>query len=420
MITNICLLLEALSIALCLHYLYDEKFKLDIKTLSYLSIYMIIMTTINYYSLPKTYTMIIYPVIFLYCGMRFGFKMRELIINTVLYMVIVSGNQLIATWLCYFVSGVRSFSDLGLVIVNGIAFLIVLLVLPKCKLNKISTYLQDEGRIYIISLCISIIVAGYCVTQYKRIDSTGLFQSILMFISILFIFFLIVQIGKYKVKSKEVETELKIQKLYADSFQGLIENIRMKQHEFDNHINTIYSQHFMYDTYEDLVNAQREYCQAIREENHYNKLLNVGNPAILGFVYFKILELEKCDIKIGYKISIQEFNIGVPTYKIIEVLGNLIKNAVEALTQREDRRFFIMIIEKDNKFDIEVRNISDNIPFEKLDKFFNKGYSSKGNDRGLGLYHVKKICDEYNLNIICENEDVDGENWLSFKITNRK
>lgn len=420
MITNICLLLEALSIALCLHYLYDEKFKLDIKTLSYLSIYMIIMTTINYYSLPKTYTMIIYPVIFLYCGMRFGFEIRALIINNILYLAIVSAIQFMVLSAYCIIYKVNLVENTMLLVVNCVTFTIILFALPKCKLSRISTYFQDKERIYVIALVISIAATGYCLVQYKKIDGVGIFQSILLFASVALIVFLVIQLGKNKVKSKEIETELKIQKLYADSFQGLIENIRMKQHEFDNHINTIYSQHFMYDTYEDLVNAQREYCQAIQEENHYNKLLNVGNPAILGFVYFKILELEKCDIEIGYKISIQEFNIGVPTYKIIEILGNLIKNAVEALTQREDRRFFIMIIEKDNKFDIEVRNISDNIPFEKLDKFFNKGYSSKGNDRGLGLYHVKKICDEYNLNIICENEDVDGENWLSFKITNRK
>lgn len=421
MITNICLLLEALSIALCLHYLYGEKFKLDIKTLSYLSIYMIIMTAINYYGMPKTYTVIIYPVIFLYCGVRFGFKIRELLINTVLYMVIVIGIQFVVSSIYSMIYKIEFFQNTMLLIVNCMTFAVILFVLPKCRLNQISSYFQDKERIYVMALAISITATGYCVIQYKKIDGVGVFQNILLFLGIAFIGFLVIQLGKYKINAKEIETELKMQKLFADSFQGLIENIRMKQHEFDNHIHTIYSQHYMYDNYEDLVNAQKEYCHAIEQENHYNKLLSRGNPAILGFVYFKFLELERDGIEIGYKIHIRELEIGVPVHKMIELLGNLIKNAAEALGQRDkDRRFFIQMIETEDGFDMEVRNISEPIPLENLGKFFNKGYSSKGEGRGLGLYHVKKICDEYKLNIQCANKLVDGENWLSFIITNRK
>lgn len=421
MITNICLLLEALSIALCLHYLYGEKFKPDIKTLSYLSIYMIIMTAINYYSLPQAYTMIIYPVIFLYCGIRFGFKIRALIVNNMLFLAITGGIQFIVLSVCSIIYKIESFENIMLLVVNCITFVIILFVLPKCRLNQISIYFQDKERIYVTALIISISATGYWLIQYKKIDGVGVFQSVLVFAGIAFIGFLVIQLGKYKINAKEIETELKMQKLFADSFQGLIENIRMKQHEFDNHINTIYSQHYMYDNYEDLVNAQKEYCHAIEQENHYNKLLRKWNPAVLGFIYFKFLELERDGIEIGYKIHIRELEIGVPVHKIIEILGNLIKNAAEALRQRDkDRRFFIQMIETEDGFDMEVRNISDDIPLEELGRFFNKGYSSKGNERGLGLYHVKKICDEYKLNIQCANKSVDGENWLSFIITNRK
>lgn len=421
MITNICLLLEALSIALCLHYLYGEKFKLDIKTLSYLSIYMIIMTAINYYSLPQAYTMIIYPVIFLYCGVRFGFKIKAMIVNNMLFLAITGGIQFIVSSVYSITYKVELFENTMLLVVNCITFAIILFVLPKCRLNQISTYFQDKERIYVTALAISITATGYWLIQYKKIDGVGVFQSVLLFAGIAFIGFLVIQLGKYKINAKEIETELKMQKLFADSFQGLIENIRMKQHEFDNHINTIYSQHYMYDNYEDLVNAQKEYCHAIEQENHYNKLLSKGNPAILGFIYFKFLELERDGIEIGYKIHIREFDVGVPVHKMIELLGNLIKNAAEALGQRDkDRRFFIQMIETEDGFEMEVRNISDAIPLENLGKFFNKGYSSKGEGRGLGLYHVKKICDEYKLNIQCANKLVDGENWLSFIITNRK
>ena len=50
-ITNVCLLLEALSIVICLHHLYGEKFRLDIATVCYLSIDMISMAAVNYLGL---------------------------------------------------------------------------------------------------------------------------------------------------------------------------------------------------------------------------------------------------------------------------------------------------------------------------------------------------------------------------------
>ncbi len=39
MITNVCLLLEMLSIVLCLHRLYGEKFRFDIVTVSFVCVY---------------------------------------------------------------------------------------------------------------------------------------------------------------------------------------------------------------------------------------------------------------------------------------------------------------------------------------------------------------------------------------------
>ena len=112
MVTNICLLLEALSIVFCLHCLYGEKFKLDIETTSFLAIYMIIMTALNYYESPKMYSLIIYPIIVLYCGIKFGFKLGEMIINVILCIIIVGITQMIVALPSYYLFNIRFFSAL--------------------------------------------------------------------------------------------------------------------------------------------------------------------------------------------------------------------------------------------------------------------------------------------------------------------
>ena len=53
------------------------------------------------------------------------------------------------------------------------------------------------------------------------------------------------------------------------------------------------------------------------------------------------------------------------------------------------------------KYRIEVRNnISGlDIKNEDVEKFFKKGFSSKGINRGYGLYNVKKIINKHNGSI---------------------
>lgn len=421
MIGRVCLLLEALSIVICLHHLYGEKFKLDIKTVGFLAVDMIIMEFINHYELSKSYTMIIYPIIILYCGVRFGFKIRALIVNNILYMAIVSGIQLITVMLYYNVFSVQNFGNITLLIVNGMSFMIILLILSKCRLNKISLYLQDRERLLISALVVCIALVSYFLVGYKGNNGLKLYESILVFASLGLIVVLVVRFEKIKIKAKEIETELKMHELYADSFSNLIENIRLRQHEFDNHINTIYSQHLLFNTYEELVENQRKYCRALEQENRFNKLLKADNCVIRGFLYSKFIEIDKTGIEVFYKISIDKLDIKIPVYKIVEILGDLINNAVEAMEkEKNERKLFVSLVEINECVEIEVRNISKVIPHKDIQYFFNKGYSQKGSNRGLGLYNVKKICDEYEFSIMYDNKIIDNLNWLTFIITNKK
>ncbi len=419
-ITNICLLLEALSIVICLHHLYGEKLKLDIETVSFLSIDMILMTVINYYGLPKTYTMIIYPILALYCGAKFGFRLKSMVVNLVLCIILVGGMQLIVAFPCYYLLDISFFVDAKLLFINFIANFLVIFVLPRCKIRKLSSFLQERERILVITLGICIIVLFYLLIYYKELRWIEINQAILLFVSLVFIFVLATELIKYKLKAKEIETELKINKLYSDSFQGLIDHIRLRQHEFDNHINTIYSQHYMHDSYEELVKAQKSYCEVIMKENRFNKLLSGGNPIIIGFLYGKFVEIEKLGIDVSYRVAGIEDELGVLEYKLVEILGDLMNNAVEALIDDPERnKLYVSVIGGDG-LTIEVRNESPYISYEKLGAFFTKGYSGKGENRGLGLYNVKQICDEFHMEISCDNIDVDGNNWLFFGIRKEK
>lgn len=424
MVDRICVVLEALSIAVCLHRLYGKKFRFDIATVSLMSIEMIMMQAIDYFGWPKELSMLFYPIIAVYCVVEFGFNIKKLIINNILNAIIICVLQIIVMMVFYMVDNQQILVGLRPLISNSIILMVMVLILPRLKIEHIDDILNDKEKVSIIAFCVSIIIVIFWMTNFKKINIIRhfeLIQYVLFAVCVVLISFLVVKMGKYKIKSKEIETELKMHKLYANSFDNLIDNIRTKQHEFDNHINTIYSQHYIYDNYIELVEAQKNYCEIIIEENQFNKILSSGNPVIIGFLYGKFIEIDKLGIDISYHISIGDLQVGVPVYKLVEVLGNLIGNAVEALMSMECyNKLYIFMEEKDKVFSIEVRNESDYIKLADIDLFFSKGYSKKGENRGLGLFHVKTICNEYKLNLSCQNKEIDEVNWISFMITNKK
>lgn len=424
MVDRICVVLEALSIAVCLHRLYGKKFRFDIATASLMTIEMIMMQAIDYFGWPKELSMLFALAIVIYCIIEFGPSLITLVINIVLAIVIISILQVIVMMILYTFNSQQVLVGRESLILNCVILGVVIFVLPRFSLMHITDLFKEKEKILMVSLVICIAITSYWLINFKRINflsHIGWFQNILFSICILMIVFLIFRLGKYKLKSKEVETELKMHVLYANSFDNLIESIRIKQHEFDNHINTIYSQHYIFNTYEELVKAQENYCELVITENRFNKLLSSGNRVIIGFLYGKFNEIDKLGIDISYRINIGELEVGVPVYKLVELLGNLIGNAVEAMTNVKDyNKLYVLMVEEKHNLWIEVRNESDYINYKEIECFFAKGYSKKGKNRGFGLYHVKNICDDYKLNLSCQNKEIDKSNWISFMITNKK
>lgn len=161
---------------------------------------------------------------------------------------------------------------------------------------------------------------------------------------------------------------------------------------------------------------QRIYCDDIVNDNKYTSLLKAGDSAIIGFLYGKFIEAEKKGIVVEYRVNIMTLQIDVPTFKIIEVLGNLINNAIDELQQSIDKKLYVNICEDNEKFVMSVGNTGEYISTEQFQMFFKKGFSKKNANRGMGLYSVKKASNTYGFDILCSNDIVDGRNVVKFEI----
>ncbi len=415
MVVSLYLLFEVLSTVFCLHYLYDEKIRIDVKTVGLILCEILWMQIIGVFHLNHNLSWLIYPIIIGYCGVKFGFCIKEIFINNILWMMIISILQVITILAMHALLKINHIGKIETLFINMFVFLIVAVGVRKWKLEKISKALQTNETIVVISLIMIMIGIVCCLSNYKSEGGFNMAYYIVLFVGLVMFSVVAVDIAKSKIKTREIEKELRLHKLYEESFQNLIDDIRARQHEFDNHINTIYSQHYLYSTYEELVEVQKKYCQNIVVENNYNKLLSKGNSMVIGFLYSKFSEAEKLGIDVEYKVQIGEMQSAIPMHKIIELLGNLINNAIEALVRQDNlNKMKVVVLEQPYEIAINIGNECRDIDYVKLQKFFKKGYSEKGKSHGYGLYNVKRICEEYGVvleSAIKKNGETD---WLNY------
>jgi len=227
--------------------------------------------------------------------------------------------------------------------------------------------------------------------------------------------------------SKRQETEIHLYKMYTKPLEDLIREIRARQHEFDNHLNAILNMHLTVDSYDELVRAQSDYIFSIVDDkrNSYIPLLKISDKVLAGFLYTKMVSVKK-PVEFEAEIGTGTIVTRTPEKDIIEVVGTLIDNAVDACDD-ENRRIKLFISSvgadtpstDDDKLIVEVMNEHEPIPMSEMSHFFEKGWSTKSkekNMRGFGLYNAKRIITDHKGQITLENKEIDGRNYIFFRV----
>lgn len=219
------------------------------------------------------------------------------------------------------------------------------------------------------------------------------------------------------------EEQLKIARKYNDSFQILVEVVRKNQHDFDNHLLALSGMNLNSASRDELEEKQKEYKKTILEQNKYNKILyRINDPILAGYTFSKLSELEEQGLNVFYDVNIKSDKVDdIPVYDIIEIIGILLDNARDALKENNlEKRVKFILSEDNERFTIGVYNVSPYYSEESIIKFFRKGYSTKGENRGIGLSKVKEFQKQYGFDILIDNKTEENVNWLRFNIVIKK
>lgn len=403
-------LLEAFATLGCIHCICGKKIKWDVKPIALCLSLLVIYEAANNMQNGGLYSLVAYIPIFIYCKRTFGTSVLQTLAKIIWLIILLTAIE----FLCLFI--VVSFIPLDLQIRNVVAsiltLLIVVILLPKIKIYK-ARYYSRKAMVFIgmVSGVIFLLIF-----EVKLIRNVNMVLFVLVIPALLTLLFILVKWTMAQEKVEEMQLEVELTNRMDEKYNELIDDVRIKQHGFKNHITAILSTHYTHKTYERLVEAQDDYCNVLLDANKYNNLVQLGNKVLAGFLYEKFQEMEDDGVEVKYETSVSLKGCKIPIYYLVEILGILLDNALEAVKNREGNVIVMAISDADNKYLFSVRNVSEAVTFEEIENWFHKGVSSKGNNRGLGLYHVKRLCQELGCNIYCKIIEYEQDNWIEMML----
>lgn len=417
MIEKVYLVFEILAFLFCLYGLYGQKFQWNIYTILCIGLEVMFYQIADVSTIIRYFEPIVFLMLFIYLRIQFKGKWRTSIINFILCILISLTLQLI----CYIpmIVWYNQLFHYRYVIVN-ILFLAGIVLLYKSRLLfKFSQYMNQKGRmvmIFLISMLLTGIYALYTMkiyTQLRVLDCAIIISSVILLFAIIFL------LQKERLRNQQMTIERNMNQLYGNALMELIEKVKVNQHNYKNHLVAIQGMTFTATSLDTLREEQKRYFSSIQQEERYSNLLSGNNdPIITGFLYSKLCNICTNNITVDYSVHMQKMENSFFLFDVIQILGVLIDNAIEEILkeQYDSKKIRIEIEQKDN-VTIKVSNICKNITMNEMSNFFKKGYSTKGQDRGIGLYSVKELVKKWNGDIYPCNDDQNGENWFSIIIS---
>lgn len=263
-----------------------------------------------------------------------------------------------------------------MLIVNSI-FMVVAFALQAFMLS----FYIDNLPIYVTIISLTVLVGYYIITFYSLIKTT---------------------------KLQLTEQDLEQSQQYNKTLVILHDNIRCFRHDYTNMITTIGG----YVQSEDMEGLKKYYKELLQDCSRVNSLSTlspevINNPAIYSLLTNKYHQATELGINITIESFLDFNNLNIKVYEFTKILGILLDNAIEAAKECENKIINVTIR---NDFNVKRQLlIVENTYKDKnvdTEKIYEKGYTSKPNNTGLGLWETRQILKRHNnLNLYTSKDN---------------
>ena len=128
---------------------------------------------------------------------------------------------------------------------------------------------------------------------------------------------------------------------------------------------------------------------------HMNQLMNIKNTELKSIISAKLLYAIELNIHVSIEVADEINSIPMDTLDLCRIIGIFLDNAIEATleTKQPSLRFALINLETEYIFIISNTFLEKGIPYATLSK---PNVSTKGVNRGIGLYNAHEIISKYN------------------------
>ena len=311
-----------------------------------------------------------------------------------------------------YISGINI--PLNRIIITCILYLVMFLLYLlikylKINISKIEILDKKKKTLLIINTIFAIILIGTQIYVTYFYSSVLPFYIVLLSLISLLTYVIISLYTIFTVSKLETtSTNLEEAQLYNKTLEILQDNTRAFRHDFSNILQGMVG----YMDNNDMEGLRNYYSQLVEDVQHSNNLTTlspkvVNNPAIYNVLATKYHKADSLGIKIHLEAFLDMNDLHMKIYEFTRVLGILMDNAIEATSECENK-IINVTFRKDSRRNMQLLIIENTYKNKDIntDKIFEKGFSTKQGNTGLGLWEVRQILKKNNnLNLFTTKTD---------------
>ncbi|MDU3703972.1 MAG: GHKL domain-containing protein [Staphylococcus epidermidis] len=289
-------------------------------------------------------------------------------------------------------------------------------------------YLYISKRYYfIISFVLAIaFIYFYIISQTNLQENNSLKFYAIIFVSVIVFLSLVILLlsafalreMKYKRKLQEIEAYYE----YTLRIESINNEMRKFRHDYVNILTTL-SDYIREDDMPGLRKYFDEHIVPMKDKLKtrsikMNGIEKLKVREIKGLITTKIIQAQEKRIPISIEVPDEIDRIDMNTVELSRIIGIIVDNAIEASENLEEPLINIAFIDNDESVTFIVMNkCSDDIP--KIHELFEQGFSTKGDNRGLGLSTLKELTDS-NENVLLDTVIENGYFVQKVEINNKE
>lgn len=225
---------------------------------------------------------------------------------------------------------------------------------------------------------------------------------------------LIVWLDRIRIRKRLEESNRQITN-YEEQLNQMNETfrvVRSERHDFLKHISAM---HFMLE--HNQTNEAKNYLNQLVDSYEETNLSIKGESGVVaGILHQSYVRGKKNGIDVIYDLDLPLSSLPLTHQKIVELVGNLLSNSLDACEEWQKRRekassVTLEFYKRSGLFILLCKNNSLPIPAPILDELFHtEGHTTKDSShQGLGTKIIKDIVDDYHgfLDFVHKNEEFE-------------